>query len=537
MSSTVICEAVDLISAYLMGKYSEEELNQIDSEIIDISGETLSRGIEKNDISYEDLQQALATINERTSSRRKKGVYYTPKDVVRYIIVNSEELQEKTTTFDLIDVSQNIPTLKRSFLNKTVFDPTSGTGEFLCTTLELKIDLLLEAGTPSINDVKEVVASVFGNDIDNNSIIVTKLRIVLMVLNRFGVSYILGLSKTIMGNYWNVDFVNHSNTINKEFDIIVGNPPYVEDSKSQEKPEIRYGNIYANVLTNSRHLLSDRGVMGYIIPISYISTPRMKKARDEISEAFGTQYLLSFSDRPDCLFNGVHQKLCILICAKTGKNTVYTSNYNYWYKEEREFLFKDIQTIENPHCDNNFIPKLGTRTDVGIYRKIASNGTPLKEVLENGPVSLYLNMRAAFWIKVFRLPVSSGEYKRFNIESEEKANLLYCILNSSLFWWYWIAVSDCWHITNKELINFFVPNERDDEKLEELASSLQKRLEETKVFVGTKQIDYEYKHRLCLPEIERIDDYVNSLYGLTENESNYIKQFALRYRISGGASS
>lgn len=534
MSSTVIIDAVNHISSFLVGEYGKKDLEQIETEISAISGALLSYNVEKK-YSYEDLQHVLSTLNERTSSRRKRGVYYTPKDVVDYIIVNSERLQDSPTTFELLDSSQPVSSLNSLFLNKTVFDPTCGTGEFLCAALELKLDLLIGKEAPAVNEVENAVSTLFGNDIDNNSIILTKLRILLIVLSRFGVSYIRGLSRIMVDNFWNVDFINCSNQIRRKFDIIVGNPPYVEDSKTPKKPLEPYGNIYANVLANSKHLLSTKGVMGYIIPISYVSTPRMKKIRDEISAAFGPQYILSFSDRPDCLFAGVHQKLCILICSKKGERAVFTSTYNYWYKEERATLFKQIQTIKNPFCDNGFIPKLGTGTDIGIYRKISGNGTPLNELLVKGAVPLYLNMRAAFWIKVFNLPVPSGEYKCFNIESEDMADLLYCVLNSSLFWWYWIAVSDCWHITNKELTNFCIPSIKNSGEAKVLASSLQKKLEKTKVFVGTKQIDYEYKHRLCLSEIEKIDDFVNALYGLTVNESNYIKQFALRYRISGGA--
>ena len=38
----------------------------------------------------------------------------------------------------------------------------------------------------------------------------------------------------------------------------------------------------------------------------------------------------------------------------------------------------------------------------------------------------------------------------------------------------------------------------------------------------------------CIDEIHEIDDYINKLYGLTEEESLYIKNFAFRYRIGGG---
>ena len=57
----------------------------------------------------------------------------------------------------------------------------------------------------------------------------------------------------------------------------------------------------------------------------------------------------------------------------------------------------------------------------------------------------------------------------------------------------------------------------------ELANNLRERLEKTKVYVGTKQTQYEYKHRECLSEIWAIDDFVNAAYGLTEAESNILR--------------
>ena len=109
-----------------------------------------------------------------------------------------------------------------------------------------------------------------------------------------------------------------------------------------------------------------------------------------------------------------------------------------------------------------------------------------------------------------------------------------CLLNSSLLWWYWVSVSDCWHITKKELSGFYVPTIVDFSVFDDLAELLENKLESTKVYVGTKQTEYEYKHKACVDIIHRIDDYVNTLYGLTEEEGLYIKRFAYRYRIGGG---
>ena len=60
-------------------------------------------------------------------------------------------------------------------------------------------------------------------------------------------------------------------------------------------------------------------------------------------------------------------------------------------------------------------------------------------------------------------------------------------------------------------------------------------MEQKKKYIGTKQIDYEYKHKLCLDEIHEIDDYINFLFDLNESQNEYIKQFCLIYRVGGGS--
>ena len=50
----------------------------------------------------------------------------------------------------------------------------------------------------------------------------------------------------------------------------------------------------------------------------------------------------------------------------------------------------------------------------------------------------------------------------------------------------------------------------------------------------TKQTEYEYKHKDCAEVIHQVDGCIHRLYGLTEEEGDYIKKFAFRYRIGEG---
>ena len=538
MANDMLINALKITNGYLNQNYSNNELKIILEEINAIIGESLSVEDSSNKpYSYEEMQEILSTLNEKETIRKNKGVYYTPLDVVRFILINSVKMvcrRLKPNNLHVLDLN-GIPYSTFCY-NKTVYDPTCGSGVFLLAALELKLDLLdLHHTDVTKGKINKVVASIKGNDLNRDSITITKIRLLLCVLHRHGVAKIKGLSEVLNNCYECYDYVEHKPKIEKKYDIIIGNPPYVEDIKSDSVPEKKYGNIYANVLENATLQLKPGGVIGFIIPLSYVSTPRMQKIRDELYTVVPEQYILSYSDRPDCLFTSVHQKLCILLGRnKTGERNVYTGTYRYWYKEERYDLFNTAEVVRNNYVENEYIPKLGTRMDASVYRRINGFNTSIISLLEKNGEPLYLNMRAAFWIIAFLNDHAGAEYKTFKCENQDYANFCMCLLNSSLFWWYWICISDCWHITRKELLGFKVPAINDFAEVNILAAALENQLEETKLYVGTKQTEYEYKHKECVDTIHQIDDYVNNLYGLTEEEGLHIKNFAYRYRIGGG---
>lgn len=540
MTSVSIEKSLTEIYRFLLQNYSKDEIHIVSNELNKIvehnsdNYSALSAGR-----TYEEIQRFLSTVNEKESIRKSNGVYYTANDVVRFIYSNAIKSlygNLKANNLHVQDLN-GIPYKSFSY-EKTVFDPTCGAGEFLLVALSIKLDLIdLHQEDVTNKDILKVVKTIYGNDINNDSVIITKLRLLIYVLNRYGADKVVGLADQFSSRFGCYDFINLDKGYNRKYDIIIGNPPYVEDAKCDTEPIEKFGNVYANVLANVSECLSPNGVMGFIIPLSYVSTPRMLKIRDVLSGKLSEQYILSYCDRPDCLFPSVHQKLCILIGKHkedAGSKRIYTSNYQFWYKEERDGLFTTVPAVLNKYVTDECIPKIGTTVDSSIFRKVTTRSRVLSNVLTAGKYPIYLNMRAAFWIKAFRNEHISGEYKTFYCSSEDEADLCMCILNSSLFWWYWICVSDCWHITNKELRGFTVPKIDDYSKIRQLSKKLEQRLEETKVYVGTKQTEYEYKHKECTSVIHEIDDLICGIFGLTEEETIHIKNFAYRYRVSGG---
>ena len=321
MASRMLLNALSIVDSYLTQNYSKSELKVINDEVnIILHKAENNLNISKEIYSYEAVQEVLSNINEREDIRKARGVYYTPIDLVKFILFNSAKMvcgKLKPNNLHVLDLN-GIPYTSFCY-EKTIFDPTCGAGVFVLEALEMKLDLLdLHHTKVSKGKIHKVIATIRGNDVNKDSIKLTKIRLLLCILHRYGLSKIRGLAKVMEPCFTSYDFVESRPTCNK-YDIIIGNPPYVEDSKSLSVPLVKYGNIYANVLDHSVAHLNDGGVIGFVIPLSYVSTPRMKKIREKLSDNITEQYILSYSDRPDCLFSSVHQKLCVLFGRNVNK--------------------------------------------------------------------------------------------------------------------------------------------------------------------------------------------------------------------------
>jgi type I restriction-modification system DNA methylase subunit len=462
------------------------------------------------DYTDDNFQSLLSKINEKQYGREETGRFYTPKDVTEYIVANSylnilDESQKNVySTIKCISEIGKSQKVNDLIFGYSVFDPTCGTGEFLVTALNIKLSLLTN---PTESDILNVLKTIHGNDINIVSVEISKIRLFFTILSYFkNYDKLNEVAEVLNMNFNNQDFLKSDSTLFEQpvfekHNIIVGNPPYVEDIKSVSKPLVRYGNIYANVLENSVKLLKDNGVMGFVLPLSYVATIRMKKIRNLLINKTPKQLIINYADRPDCLFSGVHQKLTILICSNaTEKSTIYTSGYNYWYKHERENLLIDKELVLVDYKKLSCIPKIANATEKSILDKVLANqndNTILSLTTNRKPNNLFLNMRATFWIKAFSCNPGSKEYKGFHFEEKHQPYIL-SLLNSNLFFFFWTVISDCWHITNKELSSFKVILDNVDfVKFITIAKNLENKLEETKQYIGTKQTEYAYKHKFC----------------------------------------
>ena len=129
------------------------------------------------------------------------------------------------------------------------------------------------------------------------------------------------------------------------FDVIIGNPPYVEYGKVKKSYEIlrfctqRTVNLYAYTAERSEGLLFGKGRIGLIIPVSFVSSDLFEPLRQLFWRTKRPLWLSHFSNRPGQLFSGAQNRLTIVVSGETGSKIVFSTRYYRWDEKLGERTF------------------------------------------------------------------------------------------------------------------------------------------------------------------------------------------------------
>ena len=143
--------------------------------------------------------------------------------------------------------------------------------------------------------------------------------------------------------HWFVEFYGIMS--NGGFDVIVGNPPYVEYSKVRKHYRIKgmatisCGNLYALMIERAYEILSEGGRFGFIVQAPLVSTQRMVAVRSLLMRQSCVALFSTFDDRPSKLFTGIHHcRLAIILSQRSNVPAAWagTTRYYKWRAEERD---------------------------------------------------------------------------------------------------------------------------------------------------------------------------------------------------------
>jgi hypothetical protein len=137
------------------------------------------------------------------------------------------------------------------------------------------------------------------------------------------------------------------------FDVIIGNPPYVEYNKVRSVYTVRAdyrtlscGNLYALVLERCFVLARKDGWISLILPLSLVCTSRTEELR-KLIKGFPA-WFSAFDMRPASLFEGVAQRLNIVIAKNQPRQgaELFSGGYRRWSASERPYVLQ--QTAYTP---------------------------------------------------------------------------------------------------------------------------------------------------------------------------------------------
>lgn len=243
----------------------------------------------------------------REEERKDLGQFYTPQEIVNYII-------------SFLDIKSN----------SKILDPTCGCGVFLVT---------------AYNHLKKInqyaIKNIYGVDLNNSATKITRINLWLRNgQNLDSLKYLeknIKVGNSIVGNKsihgkafnWNKEFPDILNE--GGFDFIIGNPPYVTlknkrdyDVNESFFSEIINGstNAASLVIAKSYELLKEGGIMAFVLPKTLIRVNSYSKLREFL---LYNSRILHILDLGTC-FKGVRGEQIVLFIQKTNKKEQINNN-------------------------------------------------------------------------------------------------------------------------------------------------------------------------------------------------------------------
>ncbi|OAN48380.1 hypothetical protein A6A03_08345 [Chloroflexus islandicus] len=332
------------------------------------------------------------------------------------------------------------------------------------------------------------------------------------------------------------------------FEAIVGNPPYVAYSKVRHEYRVAGyttedgGNLYALVIERALRLLAKRGRCGMIVPIAAISTDGMRSLQ-RLYRAY-TQWHSNYAVRPGKLFAGVDMNLTItLLTSPETEPTVYTTSYYRWLSgahSDRPFLFEKLAYCrwDGIAGHANPLPKIGSQIEVDILTKMHAHQRKLKDFVVEDGVTVYYHSGGRYWRKAL-LEKLSSHYKPIVIPAHLRP-VVVALLNSQLFYWYWIINSNCMDVVAREVwelpvfdlhqIDISIYRELEHALLAAYAAHRTTRLRRGTI-IQTSEINVDVAQ--AKPILDRIDRALATHYGFTDAELDFIIHYDIKYRMGG----
>jgi hypothetical protein len=346
------------------------------------------------------------------------------------------------------------------------------------------------------------------------------------------------------------------------FDVIIGNPPWTEYSSVRKDYTVRdyvterCGNLHCLCTERALTLRGPSGYMSFIVQLPMANSSRMASVRNLLRQESGALYVVPFDDRPGKLFEGLeHCRSVIFVSQANRDNTVsvlHTAAYQRWASDVRAHLFPTLHytDVKQATLLPGIFPKYARTIGESLLMKTRQEGHHrIGTLLSTRPTPHFVFYQEAtgYWVKAsIGLPYyarngqvgapAHGRYLYF--AQEPVAHAVSAILNSSLFYYYFIVYGDCFHLSDTLVSTFAVPSKlEEDSAITEAGSRLARDMRDmarrtTITTTDGYEIAYdEYFVWKSKPIIDDIDRVLAEHYGFTDEELDFIINYDIKYRM------
>jgi hypothetical protein len=369
--------------------------------------------------------------------------------------------------------------------------------------------------------------------------------------------------------HWFVEFYGKMKS--GGFDVIIGNPPYVETKNVSEYGTKGYttedcGDLYALVLERATDLGVRRGRVGMIVPMSCFSVDGFAILQTLYHGNASTLHVSHWSGdaHPARLFEGVDKRLEIVL-AQLGRPTpagqVFTSKYTKWYSDERPLLFAlypfyvCLPERTKASFFLNALPKIRTGLELRMQERLRSAKTAVGQLTRPaGRIRIYYTRKVSFFFQFLDFVPEvrdargrkrdPSELKELTFADVASRDLALACLSSSTFYWYNVVNSDCRNLNKREVVAFPVSASDNRPTPNQLSGILRRLTQNYQGNSSRRTVDYRgigsitvqyFNFRPAKPIIDEIDQVLAKHYGFTDEELDFIINYDIKYRMGRGA--
>jgi hypothetical protein len=336
------------------------------------------------------------------------------------------------------------------------------------------------------------------------------------------------------------------------FDVVIGNPPYLEVREVEYSLggfASRESNaIHAMCIERSCDLLSKHGAISMIVPLALPSTQRMRVVQ-QIIERNRSTWFSNFAWRPAKLFDTVNRALTIFVGLASSTPNSFSTRYIKWSSADRNALFERLlYSGVDRERPSFWVPKMGSSIEQHILRKLLSADSKARTFFGRSQGRVYYRTTGGLYWKVFTnfapafsvngIPGSSSRETSFTTREVDDAVPLVAVLSSNCFWWWYTITSNLRDLNPTDIQEFPVPRAAlSSPTLNSLASEYIEDLQRNSTMLARNQKStgrtetQSFKIRTSKPLIDRIDMELGKLLGLSQDETDFIINYDIKYRM------